>query len=97
MAGTRRGVELHFHTLPGIDDGPETVEESVELLCQAAAEGTEIVVATPHVRPDFVNDVLALRERVEELRAAAAGAGIELLRGAELGHDMVERLSQAEP
>ena len=98
MTTTARGVELHFHALPGVDDGPGTIEESVELLRRAAAERTETVVATPHVRTDFVTDVLGLAERVEELRAAlpAAGVEIELRRGAELGHDMVGRLSQGE-
>ena len=55
-------------------------------------------MATPHVRTDFVTDVLGLGERVEELRAALATAGVpvELRPGAELGHDMVGRLSQTE-
>lgn len=98
MAGTTRSVELHFHALPGVDDGPVTLEEGVELVRQAAAQGTETVVATPHVRTDFVTDVLGLGERVEELRAALAAEGvpIELRGGAELGHDMVGRLSQHE-
>jgi len=92
------GVELHFHALPGVDDGPSTVEESVELLRGAAAEGTGIVVATPHVRADFMTDVSDLGERVRELQAAvyAAGLTLELRRGAELGHDMVGRLTQHE-
>jgi protein-tyrosine phosphatase len=98
MVGTPKSVELHFHALPGVDDGPVTLGDSVELVRHAAAQGTETVVATPHVRTDFVTDVLGLGERVEELRAAlrAEGVPIELRRGAELGHDMVGRLSQHE-
>ncbi len=98
MVKTPKSVELHFHALPGVDDGPVTLEESVDLVRQAAAQGTGTVVATPHVRTDFVTDVLGLGERVEELQAALAseGVGIELRRGAELGHDMVGRLSQRE-
>ena len=93
-----KSVELHFHALPGVDDGPVTLGDSVELVRRAAAQGTETVVATPHVRTDFVTDVLGLGERVEELRAALRAAGVtaELRRGAELGHDMVGRLSQRE-
>lgn len=98
MTVTQSGVELHFHALPGLDDGPATLEESVDLVRRAAAQGTETVVATPHVRTDFVTDVLGLTGHVEELRAAlrAAGVGVELRRGGELGHDMVGRLSQHE-
>ena len=98
MLPPRRGVEIHFHALPGLDDGPVTMGESLDLLGAAAADGTGIVVATPHVRSDFVTDVRDLPDRVGALQAAAdeAGLGIDLLPGAELGHDMVGRLSQAE-
>ena len=98
MVGNTKSVEVHFHALPGVDDGPVTLSDSVELVRRAAAKGTETVVATPHVRTDFVTDVLGLGERVEELRGAlrAAGVPVELRRGAELGHDMVGRLSQHE-
>ena len=91
-----RGVEIHFHALPGLDDGPETIEESVALLRAATADGTGTVVATPHVRGDFVTHVGDLGDRVRELDAAAAAAGlaIDLRRGGELGHDMVGRLGQ---
>ena len=91
-------IELHFHALPGVDDGPQTLEESVELLRAAEREGTGTVVATPHVRGDFVTDVSDLPERVWELRCAAAAAGVQvdLLCGGELGHDMVGRLTQRE-
>ncbi len=98
MVDIAKSVELHFHALPGVDDGPVTLEESVELVRLAAAQGTGTVVVTPHVRTDFVTDVLGLGERVEELRGALAteGVPVQLRRGAELGHDMVGRLSQRE-
>jgi len=91
-----RGTELHFHALHGLDDGPTTLAESVELLRLAAQDGTATVVATPHVRPDFVTDVSDLPDRVRELGQAAAAEAIEmeLRTGGELGHDMVGRLSQ---
>jgi len=92
------GVELHFHALPGLDDGPAGLEESVELLRLAAADGTRVVVATPHVRADFVTEVDDLEDRVRALQAAVDRERIPVVlrRGAELGHDMVGRLSQAE-
>ena len=56
------------------------------------------MVATPHVRPDFVTEPLELPERVRELREALAAASVPLAVscGGELGHDMVALLSQAE-
>ncbi len=92
------GVELHFHALPGLDDGPRDLAESVELLRLAAEDASATVVTTPHVRHDFVTDVSDLPDRVRELQAAAGAAGIavELRPGAELGREMVFRLDQAE-
>ena len=92
------GIELHFHALPGVDDGPASIDESLDLLCEAAAEGTRTVVTTPHVRTDFLTDVSDLDERVCELQSAVdeARLPVSLRRGGELGHDMVGRLSQGE-
>jgi protein-tyrosine phosphatase len=91
-------VDLHCHLLPGVDDGPASAEESLELARAAALDGTGVVAATPHVRPDFVTDVSLLPELVVELRARLDAAGVQLpvLCGGELGHDMVGRLSQGE-
>jgi len=98
MATPQAGAEIHFHALPGLDDGPATLEESVELLALAVADGTGTVVATPHVRTDFVTDVWQVIEGVRELSAVLAATGIEvdLRAGGELCHEMVGRLSQTE-
>lgn len=91
-------IDLHFHLLPGVDDGPATLEDSVELAARAVAEGTRAIVATPHVRPDFVTDVWPLRGIARGVERALAEEGIEVAVacGAELGHQMVGRLDQAE-
>jgi protein-tyrosine phosphatase len=91
-------TEIHFHILPGIDDGPPAVEDSLALAQWARADGTGTVVATPHVRTDFHARVDDLPERVRELQARLDAERIPLsLRvGAELGHDMVGRLDQRE-
>ena len=91
-------TEVHFHALHGLDDGPETIDESLALLGLAQLEGTATIVVTPHVRGDFVTDVRDLPERTRELSEAARrdGLSVELRTGAELGHDMVGRLVQSE-
>jgi len=91
-------VDMHFHILPGVDDGPETLADSLALAAAALQDGTRAVVATPHVRHDFVTDVLGLPDRLRELQAALAAAGIPLTVrcGGELGHDMVWRLREHE-
>jgi protein-tyrosine phosphatase len=91
-------ADIHFHILPGVDDGPSSMDESVVLAAAAIADGTRTVVATPHVRTGFLTDVSELPDRVRELeeRLAREQIGLAVRRGAELGHDMVGRLSQSE-
>ena len=92
-------VDLHFHLLPGVDDGPGDLEESLELARAALDCGTGTVVATPHVRPDLgTTDVREIAERVREMRSALATAGIPLVVecGGELGHEMVFDLTPDE-
>jgi protein-tyrosine phosphatase len=58
-------IDLHFHCLPGIDDGPSDWAEAVELCRAAGREGTTTIVATPHVlRDPWVNDDAARRDRL---------------------------------
>jgi protein-tyrosine phosphatase len=87
-------AEIHFHILPGVDDGPATMEESLELARLAVRDGTRVVVATPHVRADFFTDVHELPHRVRELNARLRLEGIPLavLQGAEVGTAMVGEL-----
>jgi protein-tyrosine phosphatase len=66
---------LHFHLLPGVDDGPRTLDESLALARLAVADGTGLVVCTPHVE---LVDVGSLPERVRELDAALREAQIPL-------------------
>jgi protein-tyrosine phosphatase len=41
-------IDIHAHILPGIDDGPEVIDESIEMLHQAQNDGIQAIVATPH-------------------------------------------------
>src|SRR2546430_2704035 len=64
-------VELHFHLLPGIDDGPPDLATSIELAREAVADGTRLVTCTPHAR---LADVAELPARVDELGSALGRA-----------------------
>jgi protein-tyrosine phosphatase len=80
-------IDLHNHLLPGIDDGPHTLEESVESARRASAEGVRTIAATPHVREDHPNvRPEELEERCEELRARLAQeeVAIEVVSGGEV-------------
>jgi protein-tyrosine phosphatase len=91
-------TELHFHLLPGVDDGPATMEASVELARAAAAEGTRTIVVTPHVMETLITDVRSLPPRVAEVQNVLRreGVPIRVVCGGELAHTMVPRLSPDE-
>ena len=79
-------IDLHSHVLPGIDDGPETIEGSLELARAAVAAGTRVIVATPHVSWTYPNDADTIAPLVDQLNARldAEGVELEVLAGAEL-------------
>ena len=91
-------IDLHTHILPGVDDGVETEDQAVEFARVAAADGVEVIVATPHCRDGvWVNDrprvldaVAALRRRLD-----SEGIAVRLEPGAEvhLCPDLVERVA----
>ncbi|RYD77886.1 MAG: capsular biosynthesis protein [Sphingobacteriales bacterium] len=46
-------VDMHSHLLPGIDDGSESFDESVEMISGLVALGYKKFITTPHVMQDF--------------------------------------------
>lgn len=71
------GVDMHSHLLPGLDDGAETIEQSVELLRAMQALGYRKLVMTPHIMGDFYrNTPEGVRGALKALQSAAATAGI---------------------
>ena len=41
-------IDIHCHILPGVDDGPNDLEESLVMARMAVADGIQALVATPH-------------------------------------------------
>ena len=69
-------IDIHFHCLPGIDDGPRNWDDAVALCKAAAADGVTTIVATPHVlREDiWINDDPAARGAlIDELNRRLGG------------------------
>lgn len=62
-------VDIHCHLLPGIDDGPSTLDESLEMAEAAIAEGITHIVATPHSSDDFAFDAQRARALRNEIQA----------------------------
>lgn len=70
-------TDWHSHLLPGVDDGVQTMEESLETLRLYETLGVREVWLTPHVMEDRPNTTDGLRERFSELRSSYTG-GVSL-------------------
>ena len=46
-------VEFHSHLIPAVDDGVETLEQSLEILNGFQQMGIRKVITTPHIMSDF--------------------------------------------
>jgi protein-tyrosine phosphatase len=79
-------IDLHSHVLPGLDDGARDLDEALAICAAAAADGTRVLAATPHVRDDYPTTPGAIEEALDALRAA--GPALDVVPGAEL--DLVE-------
>jgi protein-tyrosine phosphatase len=78
-------VDMHSHVLPGIDDGAQNPQESIELIRKMMELGIKKIIATPHIMADYhrntpesINGALTLlkeelkKELIEiEVQAAA--------------------------
>ena len=85
-------VDIHCHCLPGVDDGPKTMEESVELCRALVRDGVKTVTATPHQLGPWTTplDGPATRDAVASLNSEleARDVGIEVLSGCEIRVDV---------
>lgn len=90
-------TEIHCHILPKVDDGAQTLKETVQMLRMEAAAGVTRIVLTPHYRrgmfetpeKEIVHRFLKLREMVEQ-----AGIEIKLYLGREYyaDSDLIDNL-----
>lgn len=72
-------IDLHCHLVPGIDDGPATLEESVQMARLAVADGITAARVTPHIHVGrFDNDLMGIAAAVAALREAIARESIPL-------------------
>ena len=78
-------VDLHCHILPGLDDGPRTMEESVAMARIAAEDGITSLVAAPHINYELIphERINALVEDLN-MNISKEGIGIRILAGADV-------------
>lgn len=79
-------IDIHCHILPGIDDGPEKIGTTLEMLRMAEKDGISHIVATPHYRCQDVPTMQDIEECVSLVRGEMEKRGmtIRLLMGADI-------------
>lgn len=83
QSGLLRGLtDCHSHLLPGVDDGVQTLAESLDILSLMEQQGVRKLWLTPHIMEDYPNRPADLRLKFAELQASYAGP-IELHLAAE--------------
>ena len=74
QSGILKGMtDCHSHLLPGVDDGVETLDESLEILAEMEKLGVKKVWLTPHVMEDIPNKTVALQQKFRELKQSYNG------------------------
>jgi tyrosine-protein phosphatase YwqE len=77
-------VDMHSHILPGLDDGAESIEDSIEILRRFLELGYKKAVLTPHIMSDaYKNTPRGIREKLHLLTPIAQELGIQIEAAAE--------------
>lgn len=72
-------IDTHLHILHGIDDGPETMQESLSLAHALVQEGIRAAFATPHYNDDYPQRPAGeIQSRVNDLQQQLDRNGIPL-------------------
>lgn len=92
-------VDVHCHILPGIDDGAQNMDMTMQMVKKAYEEGIRIIIATPHYHPRRGKaDTQVIEQMFDSVRdkIKTVYPDMELYRGNEIyyRHNTVEYLKQ---
>jgi len=78
-------IDIHCHILPGIDDGPEHIDESLEMAKIASLDGITTIVATPHIKePPYPSEDIGIKVAALNDRLTEKGIPLNVLQGADV-------------
>jgi tyrosine-protein phosphatase YwqE len=73
------GADMHSHLIPGIDDGAQSTEQSLQLLMAMQDLGFRKIITTPHIMSDhYRNNPAIIHSGLQTVKAAMAGENISL-------------------
>lgn len=79
-------IDIHSHVLPFIDDGSNSIDESVNLLKNAKECGVTKIIATPHFKNNFKASIKEINDSYNAIKPFAEELGIGLYLGQEIKH-----------
>ena len=91
-------IDIHCHILPGLDDGPLKIEESLKMIEVAIEDGISYIFATPHIIDGmYANRGSGIILALENLKMRMQGA-LTLFYGADVRvtFDLIERIEREE-
>lgn len=71
-------IDIHNHSLFGIDDGPKDLEISLAMLKIAQNDGIKEIVLTPHIAEEFRYELDLVKENFEVLKEKTKQEHIEI-------------------
>lgn len=72
------GWDIHSHILPGIDDGPATLENSIAIINELKNMGYKGAVTTPHIRSDhYPNTPQTIQTALDKVKTALKESNID--------------------
>lgn len=92
-------TDVHSHLIPGIDDGAQTMEDSITLIKELNALGYSKLITTPHIMSDYYKNtpeiILGGLEKVRE-RLKQEGIPVEISAAAEyyMDFEFEEKIKQ---
>lgn len=76
-------TDIHSHIVFSVDDGAVDLDQTHEMLVEAAESGVKTIFATPHFA-DVILDPKRVVANMDETRRLADGMGIKILEGCEI-------------
>ena len=88
-------IDIHNHTLFGVDDGPQEIATAEKMLFDAKSQGAEAIILTPHYRRGmFAYPIDSIEHNFRELEQIAQAIGLSLFLGCEyhVNSDLIPNL-----
>jgi tyrosine-protein phosphatase YwqE len=73
------GVDMHSHLIPGIDDGSNSMDETIAMLAKFEHLGYRKVITTPHIMSEVYNNTSEIiLKGLDEVRVEAKKHGLKI-------------------